>query len=43
MVRSTWLRAIKACNFASFPGLTLANVKRFCLSVGFLPFLLALS
>ena len=29
-VRSTWLRAIEAGNFASFPGLTLANAKRFC-------------
>ena len=28
-VRSTWLRATKAGNFASFPGLTLANAKRF--------------
>ena len=29
-VRSTWLREIEAGNFASFPGLTLANTKRFC-------------
>ena len=29
-VRSTWLRAIEAGKFVSFPGLTLANAKRFC-------------
>ena len=29
-VRSTWLRAIEAGNFASFPGLTLANAMRVC-------------
>ena len=29
-VRNTWLRAIETGNFASFPGLTLANSKRFC-------------
>ena len=29
-VRSTWRRAIEAGNFASFPGLTLANAKHFC-------------
>ena len=28
-VRSTWLKAIELVNFASFPGLTLANAKHF--------------
>ena len=32
-VRSTWLRAIKAGNFAAFPCLALANAKHFCPSV----------
>ena len=29
-MRSTWLKAIGSGNFASFPGLTLVNAKRFC-------------
>ena len=29
-MRSTWLKAIESGNFASFPGLTLANAKHFC-------------
>ena len=33
LIRSIWLRAIKASNVASFPGLTPANAKRFCPSV----------
>ena len=28
-VRSTWLRVIEAGTFTSFPGLTLANTRRF--------------
>eukprot|EP00804_Cyclotella_cryptica_P022702 CCRYP_012494-RA/>CCRYP_012494-RA protein AED:0.42 eAED:0.42 QI:0/0/0/1/1/1/2/0/149 len=29
-VKSTWLAAIKAGNFASWPGLTYANASKFC-------------
>ena len=33
LVQSTWLKAIVAGNYESWPGLTLANAKRFCPSV----------
>ena len=32
-VPSTWLAAIKAGNYASWPGLTYSNVRRYCHSV----------
>ena len=30
LVRSTWLSAIKAGNFASWPGLTYVNASKYC-------------
>ena len=31
-IRSTWLKAISAGNYSSWPGLTLTNATKYCLS-----------